>query len=91
VPTLAALTASAAVGAFLGPALAKSISDSQLERTILLLLVAIGLGVIVESLLPAAIGPLVDESLWLAVAIVAGLAIGLVSSLLGVAGGSPRP
>lgn len=85
--TLLALTMSAVAGAFLGPGLASRLTDARLERTILILLVAIGLALIAESILPNVVGALVPFNLSIPFALVAGVAIGLVSSLLGVAGG----
>lgn len=86
-PTIGAMIAGALVTAFLGPALASRISNASLERVILVLLVVIGAAVIVESFLPTETAALVPVALWPAAAFVLGLAIGLVSSLLGVAGG----
>ncbi|HZT09335.1 MAG TPA: sulfite exporter TauE/SafE family protein [Chloroflexota bacterium] len=88
-PVLPALIAGAMVTAFIGPALAGRLSNEQLERVILVLLVGIGLALIVEGLVAKESGGLIP--LVLAGQVLAGvgfgLAIGLVSSLLGVAGG----
>lgn len=86
-PAIVAMIAGALVTAFLGPALASRISNASLERVILVLLVVIGTALIVESFLPTETAALVPTSLWPLAALVLGLAIGLVSSLLGVAGG----
>lgn len=86
-PAIAAMIAGALVTAFLGPALASRISNASLERVILVLLVLIGSALIVESFLPTETGALVPIPLFPVVAFILGLAIGLVSSLLGVAGG----
>jgi uncharacterized protein len=88
VPILA-MIAGAMVTAFAGPAMALKISNEQLERVILAFLLSIGSALIVESFLPQAVPALVPDALpWrCAVGFVAGLCIGLVSSLLGVAGG----
>lgn len=56
-------------------------------KTLSVLLVAIGLALIVESFLPTETAALVGEPARPVVGFLLGLAIGLVSSLLGVAGG----
>jgi uncharacterized membrane protein YfcA len=89
IPAIASLIFGAGITAFLGTALAGRLSNAQLERVILVLLVGIGTALIIEGFLPfRAVGFLPDS---LAVCIIAGilfgLGIGLVSSLLGVAGG----
>lgn len=83
------LIVGAVITAFFGPALASRLSDERLERVILVLLVAIGGALIIEVFLPSATGPLMPEvaAVQFVAAIIIGLAIGLVSSLLGVAGG----
>lgn len=88
-PSIAALIAGAVVMAFIGAMLAAHISAAQLEQAILVLLLLIGLILIVEGFLPAEIPALLPLALgWrVAAGIFFGLAIGLVSSLLGVAGG----
>lgn len=88
-PVVLSLIAGAIITAFVGAALAGRLSHEQLERTILVLLVGIGIALIVESFLPQQIPALLPASLpWRILAgILFGLAIGLVSSLLGVAGG----
>ena len=88
-PGIAAMIAGAVVAAFFGPALAGRLSDEKLERVILVLLVAIGVLLIIEAFLPKQLPPLLpDKRAWHIVAgILFGLMIGLVSSLLGVAGG----
>ncbi len=86
-PAIVAMIAGALITAFLGPALASRISNASLERVILVLLVVIGVALIVESFLPTETAALVPVTLWPAAAFVLGLAIGLVSTLLGVAGG----
>jgi uncharacterized membrane protein YfcA len=86
---IAGLIAGAVITAFIGPALASRLSDERLERIILVLLVGIGIALIAEAFLPQAIGPLVPDvaGVQFVTACVIGLGIGLVSSLLGVAGG----
>lgn len=88
-PVVLSLIAGAIITAFLGAALAGRLSNEQLERTILVLLVGVGIALIVESLLPQQIPALLPAalSLRLPAGVLFGLAIGLVSSLLGVAGG----
>lgn len=88
-PAILATIAGAIVTAFVGPALSKKLSNEQLERVVLTLLLAIGTALIVEGFLPQKIPALIPESvlLWIGSGILFGLAIGLVSSLLGVAGG----
>lgn len=86
-PAIVAMIGGALITAFLGPALAARISNVALERVILVLLLVIGAALIVESLLPTETAALVPEDARPLVAFVLGLAIGLVSSLLGVAGG----
>lgn len=89
VPSLLALIAGAVIAAIAGTTLYAHLSDAWLERAILMLLLVIGGALIVEGFLPfESAGFLPDE---LAVRVIAGvlfgLAIGLISSLLGVAGG----
>ncbi len=88
-PAIAALIAGAVVMAFVGATLASRISAVQLERAILVLLLVIGIVLIVEGFLPEAIPALLPDTVgWHVLAgFLFGLAIGLVSSLLGVAGG----
>ena len=88
-PELLALTAGAVVAAAAGTALAGRLADAQLERVILVLLVGIGLALIAEAFLPAGVPALVPAGpTWRVPAgVLFGLGIGLVSSLLGVAGG----
>jgi uncharacterized protein len=88
-PTIGALIAGAVLTAFLGPALASGLSEERLERVILVLLVCIGIALIIEGLLPQQLPGLLPAQLpWhISAGVLFGLAIGLVSSLLGVAGG----
>jgi uncharacterized protein len=78
-------------GAFLGVALVHRISERMLERFILVLLVGIGGALVVEAFLPQEVSGFLPEGSWLplhlAFATLFGLFIGLISSLLGVAGG----
>jgi uncharacterized membrane protein YfcA len=89
IPAIASLTLGAGITAFLGIALAGRLSNAQLERVILVLLLGIGIALIIEGFLPfRAVGFLPDSLLvWIVAGVLFGLGIGLVSSLLGVAGG----
>jgi len=84
---IVAMIAGALVTAYIGPAFASRISNERLEFVIMVLLLSIGAALIIESFLPVATAALVPASLWPVAAFALGLAIGLVSSLLGVAGG----
>lgn len=88
-PALLALVAGAVVTAVVGTALLGHLSDARLERIILGLLLIIGVALIVEGLLPATDGALLPDAVavWIVAGVLFGLGIGLVSSLLGVAGG----
>lgn len=88
-PVVLSLISGAIITAFLGAALAGRLSNEQLERIILVLLVGVGITLIIESFLPQQIPALLPADLtWrIPVGVLFGLAIGLVSSLLGVAGG----
>ena len=89
VPVAAAMTAGAVLAAYAGIGVVHRISEDLLRRLILVLLVAIGVALIVEAFLPQRVGGLLGSSgvVALLVAGGCGLAIGTVSSLLGVAGG----
>jgi uncharacterized membrane protein YfcA len=84
-----ALIIGAVGAAFWGTALVGRFSDLLLERLILILLTVIGLALIVEGFLPQEVPGLLPVSLaWrVGSGLLFGVAIGLVSSLLGVAGG----
>jgi uncharacterized protein len=90
-PVALAMIAGAVSAAFVGVALVHRISEVLLERFILVLLVGIGTALVVEAFLPQEGSVVLPEGspllLRLAVAVVLGVLIGLVSSLLGVAGG----
>jgi uncharacterized membrane protein YfcA len=83
------LIAGAVLTAFLGATLASRLSREQLERVILIFLVAVGCTLILEAFLPREIAGLLpaDPAVWIVAGVAFGLAIGLMSSLLGVAGG----
>jgi uncharacterized protein len=89
VPVVAAMIAGAVSAAYLGTALVLLVSEHLLERVILVFLVVIGSALIVEAFLPQDVPGLLPDALLVRVvaAVLFGLAIGLVSSLLGVAGG----
>lgn len=88
-PAILSLIAGAIVTAYLGATLASWLSKEQFERIILLLLLTIGIALIIEGFLPQEVEALLPTGLgWrIGAGILLGLAIGLVSSLLGVAGG----
>lgn len=85
---IAGLLGGALVGAYAGPTLARRLRAVHFARVILGLLLAIGLLLIIEAFLPARDDGLVGEGTARVVSALGfGLGIGLVSSLLGVAGG----
>src|SRR5215210_6163023 len=88
-PVVTAMIVGAVSAAYLGTAFVHRISEHLLERIILILLVVIGTGLIVEAFLPQEVPALLPDALAVRVvaALLFGLGIGLVSSLLGVAGG----
>lgn len=88
VPVIAGLIAGSILGAWLGASYASRISIAQLDRWVFILLVGIGVLLITEGSLSWQAGG-VPWGLGgrLPLAVVVGLGIGLVSSLLGVAGG----
>ncbi len=88
-PVIAAMIAGAVSAAYVGTALVHRVSERLLERVILVFLVVIGAALIVEAFLPQDVPGLLPDPLLLRIvaAAVFGLAVGLVSSLLGVAGG----
>ncbi len=88
-PAIGSMIGGAVVTAFIGPDLAGRLSQRQLERIIVGLLVVIGIALIVEGFLPEASPALLPANITMQIlaGIAFGLAIGLVSSLLGVAGG----
>ena len=88
-PAMIGLILGGVVTAFLGTMLVHRLTDAHLERIVLVLLIGIGSALIVEGFLPQSLPPLVPAvPAWQVVSgIILGLGIGLVSSLLGVAGG----
>ncbi len=89
VPAIVGLISGAVVTAIIGTALLHRLSDERLKGIILWLLVIIGCALIVESFLPTSADGFVPDNTAARVAagFCFGLGIGLVSSLLGVAGG----
>lgn len=75
--------------AFIGATWSKHLSNERLEKIILVFLIIIGCALIIEGLLPESLPALVPAvpGIQIIVALSCGLIIGLVSSLLGVAGG----
>jgi uncharacterized membrane protein YfcA len=88
-PVALAMVAGSVSAAYVGTALVHRISERLLERIILILLVVIGAALVVEAFLPTEIPALLPDALLvrLIASVLFGLGIGLVSSLLGVAGG----
>jgi uncharacterized membrane protein YfcA len=88
-PAILALITGAVIASWTGTALVGRLSDARLERMILGLLLVIGVALIVEGLLPGGVLALLPGSavVWIVAGLLFGLGIGLVSSLLGVAGG----
>ena len=88
-PVIVAMIAGAVSASYLGTALVHRVSEHLLERVILIFLVVIGTALIVEAFLPQDVPGLLPASplVRLVAAVIFGLSIGLVSSLLGVAGG----
>jgi uncharacterized protein len=92
-PVVVAMIAGAVSAAYVGTALVHRVSERLLERVILVFLVVIGTALIVEAFLPQDVPGLLLDALSVRVvaAVLFGLGIGLVSSLLGVAGGELIP
>ena len=88
-PVVVAMIVGAVSAAYVGTALVHRVSERLLERVILVFLVVIGTALIVEAFLPQDVPGLLPSAVTVRVvaAVVFGLGIGLVSSLLGVAGG----
>ena len=88
-PVIVAMIAGAVSAAYVGTALVHRVSERLLERIILAFLVVIGSALIVEAFLPQDVPGLLPESppVRAVAAALFGLCVGLVSSLLGVAGG----
>jgi uncharacterized protein len=88
-PEIVGLAVGGIVSAFYGASVVKRLSDRRLVGLIAVLLAALGLLLIVESIFPFERTALLPHSaaVHLAVGAAIGLGIGLVSSILGVAGG----
>ncbi len=88
-PPMLAMIAGALITAFVGTGLVGRLSNERLERIILVFLVIIGGMLIIEGFVPQQIPALVpDQPVWrVLTSVLFGLAIGLASSMLGVAGG----
>src|SRR5215218_5208324 len=88
-PVVVAMIVGAVFAAYAGTAFVHRISELLLERIILVFLLGIGAALIVEAFLPEQVSGLLPEALVVRViaATLFGVGIGLVSSLLGVAGG----
>lgn len=87
-PATVSLLAGALLGAYLGPTFAFRLSARQFARLVAALLAGIGVLLIVEAFFPLRRAALVTESPGMLLSgLAAGMAIGVVSSLLGVAGG----
>lgn len=89
VPVAVAMTTGAVLAAYVGVGVVHRLPETGLRRLILVLLVGIGIALIVEAFLPRDPSGLLGQRgiAALLVAGLCGLAIGTVSSLLGVAGG----
>lgn len=88
-PTVLAMLSGSMSAAWVGAGWLRKASDRLLGRLILVLLAALGLILIAEGLFRVEPSRLVDEGLIVTVLVAAacGVVIGIVSSLLGVAGG----
>src|SRR5215212_8819962 len=88
-PVVLAMIVGAVSAAYVGTAFVHRISEHVLERIILVFLVVIGIALIVEAFLPEQVAGLLPDLLLVRViaGVLFGLVIGVVSSLLGVAGG----
>jgi uncharacterized protein len=88
-PVVLAMITGTVSAAHVATALVHRVSERLLERVILVFLVVIGSALIVEAFLPQDVPGLLPDALSVRVvaAVIFGLGIGLVSSLLGVAGG----
>jgi uncharacterized membrane protein YfcA len=88
-PIAVAMIVGAVSAAYVGTALVHRFSEHLLERIILVFLVVIGTALIVEAFLPRDVPALLPDSplVRLVAAVIFGIGIGLVSSMLGVAGG----
>jgi uncharacterized membrane protein YfcA len=88
-PVVVAMMEGAVSAAYVGTTLVHRVSEALLERIILVFLVVIGSALIVEAFLSQDVPGFLPDALPVRIvaAVLFGLGIGLVSSLLGVAGG----
>ncbi len=88
-PILLPMITGSVTAAFFGASLVKRLSERKLEQVILIFLVAIGIALIVEGFSPSqGTGLIPAETAVLgSTGFLFGLAVGMVSSVLGVAGG----
>lgn len=87
-PVIVSFIAGGMVGAYTGANYSKRLSERTLEKVILILLVSIGILLIAEGISPVvASGIPMSLPVAVLVGIAFGMGIGIVSSLLGVAGG----
>lgn len=88
-PALFGLIGGSVLGASLGPMLAGRLSDRQFGRMVFVLLIGLGGGLMLDSVLAYESEGLIDHVMLpqLGAGILLGSIVGLVSSLLGVAGG----
>lgn len=88
-PAMAGLAGGGVVSAIYGARLVRHLGDARLVKLIALLLAALGVLLLVESVFPMQQGGWLsgDRSVHFGVGVVIGLGVGLVSSVLGVAGG----
>lgn len=88
-PVILAMIVGSVSAAYVGTALVHRVSEHLLERFILVFLVMIGTALIVEAFLPQQVAGLLPDihPVRVVAAVLFGLGIGLVSSVLGVAGG----
>jgi uncharacterized membrane protein YfcA len=89
IPVMLSVIASAMLAAYYGAGWTGRISNDVLKRIILVLLLAIGAALILEGLLPSETGGFIPDQVgWhILSGVIFGVAIGLFSSVLGVAGG----
>ena len=86
-PVVVAMILGAVSAAYVGTALVHRVSEHLLERVILVFLVVIGTALIVEAFLPQDVPGLLPASPLVRLVAAVNFGIGLVSSLLGEAGG----
>lgn len=86
-PIIANLLAGSLAGAWMGAGWATRLKSQTLYRVIAILLVGIAIVLVFGHLLTGRSEPLVTDWLQVVVGVVAGFGIGVVASLLGVAGG----